>query len=91
VLSLTQPLPTSSANQESTDAAPWFVVLANGLKCARAGSGTNTDVLSYECNGGTFATSPDRSQPNWTVKVGSFQNGSPSLSPTPVVVKAAYR
>ncbi len=91
LLSLNQPLPPNG-NSEDANADPWFVVLADGLKCGRAGSGTDTAVLSYFCTDGkTMVTAPDRSTPTWTVQEGTFDNGTPVLSPVHIVVEQAYR
>ena len=91
LLSLNQPLPTS-ANSEDSNADPWFVVLDDGLKCGRVGSGTDTGVLSYFCTDGkSMVTKPDRSTPTWTVQEGTFENGVPVLSPIRIVVEQAYR
>lgn len=83
-------LPTQAANTEDPNAAPWFLALADGHTCRYAGSGTNTNVLPYDCGGGLGATAVDRSQPLWTVREGDFQ-ANPVPSPTNVAVTQAYR
>ncbi|MDP9220057.1 MAG: hypothetical protein M3P23_05910, partial [Actinomycetota bacterium] len=90
LLSPAQPLP-AGRNSDDPNAAPWFLVLADGRKCARAASGSDTAVLGYFCKGGTLVTAPDRSQPAWTVRQGTFVNASPVLSPGRIVVTVAYR
>jgi hypothetical protein len=65
--------------------------LSDGVKCARSGSGTNTDVLSYNCTNGKLVTAPDSSKPTWTVQEGTIQNAAPVLSSIPIAVKEAYR
>lgn len=83
--------PNQSFNKDDPSKPPWYLVLADGKKCAFQGYGTNADVLNYWCGGNVGATAPDRSKPTWTVQEGS--ETQPERMPTgvPVAVVTAYR
>ena len=83
-------LPTQATNTDDPGAAAWFLVLADGHKCKFSGTGTNNDVLPYDCGGGVVATAPDRSQPQWTVQEGVFQANATPSGPR-VAVTEAFR
>jgi hypothetical protein len=76
-------------NLDDRDKPPWFLILADGRKCAFSGYGTDTKVLSYDCGGNIGATVPDRSRPRWTVHEGVFQE-NPTPLPGEVGVVTAY-
>ena len=83
-------IPIAMLNHSDPSAPAWFLILADGRKCAFLGYGTNTNVLSYNCGGNLGATIPDRSQPTWTVQEGTIQL-NPTPSATRVAVVTAYR
>jgi hypothetical protein len=83
-------VPTSRLNHANPSQPAWFLILADGRKCHFAGTGTNTNVLPYDCGGNVVATVPDRSQPTWTVQEGTVQL-RPTPSSTHVAVVTAYR
>lgn len=82
-------VPYQSANRKDLNAPPWFLVLADGHKCHRVDRGTDTKILSYDCDDGSASTEPDRSSPAWTVQL-SLLRPNPQLGP-PVVVVTAIR
>jgi hypothetical protein len=82
-------IPLSVLNNNDPSAPPWFLILADGRKCAYQGYGTNTDILSYNCGANVGATVPDRSQPQWTVREGTIE-ASPHPGPAQIPVVAAY-
>jgi hypothetical protein len=83
-------IPVGTLNQANPNAPAWFLILADGRKCAFQGYGTNTNVLSYDCGGNIGATVPDRSQPAWTVHEGTLRV-NPTPSATRVAVVTAYQ
>jgi len=83
-------IPIAMLNHSDPSAPAWFLILADGRKCAFLGYGTNTNVLSYNCGGNLGATIPDRSQPTWTVQEGTIRL-NPTPSATRVAVVTAYR
>ena len=82
-------IPIGTLNQANLRSPAWFLLLADGKKCHLLGYGTNTNVPSYDCGGGTGTTVPDRSQPTWTVQEGQFQV-NPTPSANRVAVVTAY-
>jgi RNA polymerase sigma factor (sigma-70 family) len=91
LLSLTDALPTGGRNVEDPRAQPWFLLLADGRRCARLSGGTDIAVLRYQCTDGTFVTEPDRSHQPWTVHDGRFDNSQPVVSPRRIAITQAYR
>ncbi len=87
----TTTLPSQPVNADDPAAPPWFLVLADGRSCHFAGTGTNSDILAYDCGDGIGATLVDRSQPLWTVHEGSFRQASPKPAAASVGVVTAYR
>jgi hypothetical protein len=89
LLSLSQPLVTSSAGSGPGTGYPWFLQLENGQQCGLV-EGTQSETggitLSYGCPSG-YASAPAESGEPWLVEY--LPNGSDAFQPQ--VVTVAWR